>query len=305
MSRYDDVLAVTGANGNLGRRLLRALADRGQAVRALVRSRTAGDTLRALGLTPEPEVREVDYLDANSMERALAGCTQLVHLVGILKETRTNRYVDAHERSAATLAEAAARNAIGRVVALSIHGADPASTNACLRSRGAADATLLRAAPAVVVLRVPMVLGEGDYASRALAARARRAFGVSLRAASLEQPVYGGDVVAAIVAALAGGVTGRQVIELAGPESLSRRALTERAAAVLGTRTRVVSLPLAPAFAAAALLERCLANPPVTRAMLEVLDHDDRIDPAPGARALGLTLTPLDETLRRVLAPGP
>ena len=33
--------------------------------------------------------------------------------------------------------------------------------------------------------------------------------------------------------------------------------------------------------------------------MLEVLEHDDRVDPGPACRALGLTLTPLDETLRR------
>jgi len=30
-----------------------------------------------------------------------------------------------------------------------------------------------------------------------------------------------------------------------------------------------------------------------------VLEHDDHVDPSPACRALGLTLTPLDETLRR------
>jgi hypothetical protein len=32
--------------------------------------------------------------------------------------------------------------------------------------------------------------------------------------------------------------------------------------------------------------------------MLGVLEHDDRIDPAPAAEQLGLELTPLDDTLR-------
>ena len=40
-----------------------------------------------------------------------------------------------------------------------------------------------------------------------------------------------------------------------------------------------------------------------SRAMLGVLEHDDRIDPVPACRALGLELTPLDETLRRSLEP--
>jgi DNA-binding GntR family transcriptional regulator len=35
--------------------------------------------------------------------------------------------------------------------------------------------------------------------------------------------------------------------------------------------------------------------------MLGVLDHDDRIDPTEATRRLGLSLTPLDEALRRCL----
>jgi hypothetical protein len=37
--------------------------------------------------------------------------------------------------------------------------------------------------------------------------------------------------------------------------------------------------------------------------MLGVLEHDDDIDPRPAARRLGLTLTPLAETLAHTFAP--
>jgi hypothetical protein len=37
----------------------------------------------------------------------------------------------------------------------------------------------------------------------------------------------------------------------------------------------------------------------MTRAMFDVLQHDDRVDPGPACKRLGLALTPLDETLRR------
>ena len=46
-----------------------------------------------------------------------------------------------------------------------------------------------------------------------------------------------------------------------------------------------------------------MADPPVTRAMLGVLNHDDDVDPAEPCRRLGLELTPLDETLRRCVGP--
>jgi len=307
------MLAITGANGNLGRRLLAHLAvlarDGNPAVpacllpvRALVRSADAVRRLEAMDLPAGFEVREVDYLDVEAMTAALAGCSHVVHLVGIIKASAGNRYEDAHERTCEVLAAAAGRGAVDRIVYLSILGAADAHPNACLRSRAAAENALLAGTVEALVLRVPMVLGEGDYAARSLAARARRAFSVTLRAQSLEQPIYAGDVIEAICALLAGSrSTVGSIVELAGPESLSRRALTQRAAAMLDRRTRVLSLPLAVGLAAARVFEWVSSNPPVTRDMLEILDHDDCIDAKPTAAALGIALTPLDTMLRNSL----
>lgn len=290
------MLAITGANGHLGTRIL---TERTHApVRALVRSARAAGQVRALA---GDDVRVVDYRDPAGLAAALAGCSGVIHLVGILKESAAARYVDAHERTCAALAEAAADAGVARIVYLSILGAAPAEPNACLASRAAAEQILQRGPVPATVIRVPMVLGEGDYASRALRARARRAWNLVLRPASLEQPIYAGDVVAALLAAAARS-DGPDLFELAGPESLPRAELIRRAAAVLGRRTRVVGIPLGAGLAAAGLLERLPGDPPVTRTMLGVLDHDDCIDPEPAARALGLALTPLDEMLRRCVA---
>lgn len=61
-------------------------------------------------------------------------------------------------------------------------------------------------------------------------------------------------------------------------------------------------VPRAVAAAFAALAERLSDDPPVTTAMLGVLEHDDDVDPFPACRRLGLTLTPLDETLDHTFA---
>lgn len=293
------MIAVTGANGHLGRRLLGRLAPHGR-VRALVRSRRAAEQVAALGLGEAVDVRIVDYTDAAALATALEGCRAAVHLVGILKEGRSSRYRDAHEATCQALAAAAAEAGLDRLVYLSIVGAGPASGNACLASKGRAERLLLDGAVPACVIRVPMVLGEGDYAAAALAARARRGCNVLLRGASLEQPIYAGDVIEAVVAAL-DAATASGALDLAGPESLPRAELVRRAAAVLGRQTRIVSLPVGLGLALAGLLETLLPEPPVTRAMLGVLDHDDRVDAAPALAALGIGLTPLDETLRRCI----
>jgi NADH dehydrogenase len=292
-------ILVTGANGNLGRRLLRRLAA-AHPLRAVVRSERAAEAVRSAGALPAPEIRILDYADAERVAEAALGCTHAVHLVGILKESRTSRYLDAHERSCEVLARAADAAGLRRIVYPSILGARPESPNPCLASKGRAERILLGARTPALVLRVPMVLGEDDYAALALRARARAKRAVLVRGgASLEQPIYAGDVTEAIVRGLEAPGLDDVALDLAGPESLPHRALVARAAAVLGAPPpRVVPLPRVVAFAGAWLAERLLADPPVTRAMLGVLDHDDRIDPADACRRLGISLTPLDETLR-------
>jgi NADH dehydrogenase len=287
---------ITGANGHLGRRLIARLTP-GVQVTAIVRSPTARRVLEATGATMR--IVELDYRDARALSEAAEGCDCAVHLVGILKETATNRYVDAHERATEALVKAAGATRLRRIVCVSILGSDARSANPALASKGRAERMLLDAEAPALILRVPMVLGEEDYAARALRRRAHRRLVFLLRGASLEQPIYAGDVVEAITAGINLPGNESAAIDLAGPESLSRAALVKRAAARVGKRVRCVSLPLAPALGLAWLAERLMANPPVTPAMLSVLDHDDCIDAATAAAKLGIRLTGLDDMLSR------
>jgi len=287
---------ITGANGHLGRRLIARLAP-ATAVVAVVRSSAARRALEPA--PPGVTIVEIDYRDSAALSAAARGCTACVHLVGILKETARSRYADAHEASTRAVVAAARAHGLARIVYVSILGADAGSPNAALASKGRAEKILSDAEVPATVLRVPMVLGEDDHAAHALQRRAYARLAWLVRGESLEQPIYAGDVVDAIVAALADRGAAHRTLDLAGPESLPRHALVERAAALAGRRVRCVSLPLAPVRALARCLERLFANPPVTAAMLGVLDHDDCIDPRTAAAELGIRLTGVDEMLRR------
>ncbi|HXV36786.1 MAG TPA: hypothetical protein VEC18_06545, partial [Myxococcota bacterium] len=94
-----------------------------------------------------------------------------------------------------------------------------------------------------------------------------------------------------------------RVLDLVGPESVTQRELVERAARLYDRRPCVVSIPKRLLLLVAELAERWLANPPLTRSALEVILADDELDPEPARRALGIRLTPLDETLRRCVGP--
>jgi NADH dehydrogenase len=294
---------VTGANGHVGRRLIRRL--RGSwprpEVRALVRSERAAQTLRALPDRVRPELVIADYRDEDTIAAAAQGCDRIVHLVGILKQTATARYSEAHETSTTAVARAAEKHDVGRIVYVSILGTDVDSPNACLASKARAEAILFERGTPATILRVPMVLGPGELAATALRARATKGFAFLVRGgASLEQPLDAENLVDALLAAMDDDSDETKRIDLAGPESIPHRELVARAAAVLGREPpRVIPVPYSLVRGFAAVATRLLGNPPITPAMLGVLDHDDHIDPAPACAALGIILSPLDETLRR------
>ena len=287
-----DRILVTGANGHLGRRLIERLAHDRQIV-AIVRSQRAAATLEGIGI----DTRVVDNRDTNALSKASEGCIAAVHLVGIIKESSANAFYDAHELTTRALTTV---QSLQRIVYLSVVGAALESTNPCFASKAAAEEILLTGRADATILRVAMVLGEGDYASKALAKRALSALSVTFRATSVEQPIYAGDVVEGIVSAL-DSRGGTRTLDLAGPERITRRMLIHRAASLLGKRTAVLSLPLGSGQMVAALIEKTITNPPMTRAMLGVLDHDDDVEVGLACQQLNLKLTPLDETLRLCL----
>lgn len=304
-----DPIVVTGANGQIGRALLGVLAASGhRQVRALVRSERARDTIEAQGLDPAPEIRIVDYASPKEMEQAIHGFASVAHLVGIIKETRSTRYVEAHEQTCHALALAATRASVGRIVYLSILGAAPDAENDCLASKGRAETLLLDDRVATTVLRVPMVLGGDDFASASLRrqARARRLFLVA-GGRTLQQPIDVRDLVAAVLSACSAGPGKDLALDAGGPESLSHRQLVQRAARLWRGRgedgPRIHGIPIGLARFGVDCLERVLRDPPITRAMFEILQHDDRVDPEPFCRALELSLRPLDETLRDHVGP--
>ncbi|MEM7220565.1 MAG: NAD-dependent epimerase/dehydratase family protein [Pseudomonadota bacterium] len=298
-------IVVTGANGHLGSRLLPLLAQHAP-VLALVRSANAAAQVNSVTQAMKPEAAArvgctvLDYTDEAALGAALEGATEVVHLVGIIKEYPHTSYEQAHEGTTTALL-AAAPASLQRIHYLSIVGSHPGAANACLASKGRAEQMLLDGPVPTTVIQVPMVLGEGDYASAAIDAQARRGFNVVFAAAARDQPIYAGDVTTAIVQSRELPATFNERLCLAGPEAVSKRTLITRAASVLGRDTTVVGLPAWIARWATRALEAVSSDPPITSAMLEILNHDDCYDPEPACRTLGLTLTPLDDTLSHVL----
>ncbi|MGB1884622.1 MAG: SDR family oxidoreductase [Gammaproteobacteria bacterium] len=294
-------IVITGANGQLGRLLLPALSGTYD-LAAIVRSAGA---LARLAKRVGPEIAAAvhccDPWNADSLRSAVGRCDAIVHLVGTIRETSRNRFRHAHEAAAEAVSRLAGDTGCRHLIYISILGADHPGDLEILQRRLAVEQYLRDAIECVTTIRVPMVLGAGDRASRALARSASRRVSVLFGGDSLEQPIYAQDLIAAITNAIERGAGEHGTFNLAGPTVLTRRELVQRVASVLNTSPILLSAPFAPALAFARFGERFKNPAPLQSEMLRLLDHDDNIDPMPAAGALGIELTSLDDFLPRCI----
>ncbi|MFL5308649.1 MAG: NAD-dependent epimerase/dehydratase family protein [Polyangia bacterium] len=165
-------ILVTGATGKVGSRLARRLAQRGDAVRALVRDPARAVELRDGGI----ELAKGDLLQVESLAAALSDVDAVVHCAAFFRGATPEQAQAVNDLGTQHLARAARDAAVKRFVFTStglVYGPnggrlaqedDPcAPTAAYPVSKLAAERFLLALAGLDVrVLRLPFVYGDGD-----------------------------------------------------------------------------------------------------------------------------------------------
>jgi nucleoside-diphosphate-sugar epimerase len=178
-------------------------------------------------------------------------------------------------------------------------GANPVSSSAYIRSRGQGEAAVQAAFPGAVIVR-PAVIFASDDAFLTTILRLLRslpAYPVFGEGKTKLQPVYVGDVGAAIAQILRQSQKPYPVYELAGPRVYSYDELLRTIARIAGLRPALVRMPFA-LWGALARVAEILPQPPVTRNQVELMQIDTTAsDRLPGLRTLGISPRSIEEEL--------
>ena len=294
-------IGVTGANGFIGRHVVRQAVASGCEVAGFVRSEAAAQVVREAGGRPVVMMGR----DPEAMVRALDGCLAVVHLAQIGAERGGQTYEAVNIGYTERVLEDARHAGVPRVVYLSglgvaRYGMSPRCSNAYFLSKLAAETILFRSGLEGVVFRPSYVVGPGDaWVPSVLRALEAGEVEVPGEGGYRVQPVDVADAAAAVLAAVERPAEAfPTVFDLAGPEALPYARLLERLAAVarrLGRRAdlRVRSVPVEEADRRA----RSGGYQGMLPDELDCLLCDEVADPAPLEALLGRPLTPLDEAL--------
>jgi uncharacterized protein YbjT (DUF2867 family) len=291
-------IAITGANSSVGQSLLRHLARLGEdEVIAVVRSERAAASLPS---SSRIAVHVVAYEDADRLAHALSGADCVVHLAGILIEWTGTSYESANVGTAEAVALAALEAGVSHLVQVSVIGASVGSPNRYFRSKAEAERAFTDTGIPSTILRTPILLGPGTAGAAALSRMIRRSTARLLGGGTYTmRPLDADDLDVALVAICRTRPTGTRLLELVGPEPVTYRALVERAARCAGTEVTLGAMPIGVAKAGAWLrstFKRGGVNPTV----IDVITRDEVVEENADAE-LGLELTPLDETLNKIL----
>jgi len=263
-------IAITGANGFVGRHVVARLAGRHD-VRALISERPGAERELPSGSF---DVRRADVRKAETLRGQLDGVDAVVHTVAIPTE-RSQRFAEVNVAGVAHVIEEARRAGVGRLVHMSALGADPDSPYPYLRSKGEGQAIVTGSGISHVVLRPSLLFGEGDdFFPRLRFSLMFPVVPVPGDGKARFQPVHVDDIAQAIVAALERPeISGPH--EVGGPSPVTYDEMLAETMRGAGTSRPTLHVPVLLMKPPAVVMGLFMKDPPVTVDQLDLLKVDN------------------------------
>ena len=242
---HGSLVTVLGGSGFVGRFAVRALANDGWRIRAATRRPDLAGHLQPMGAVGQIQPVQANLRYPDSVRRAVKGADAVVNLVGILVKSGAQTFHSVHVAGARAAAKAAKEAGAQTFVHVSAIGADRKSWGRYGRTKAAGEAAVLAEFPEAIILRPSLVFGPEDQLFNRFAAMAGFSPFLPLIGGgkTLLQPVYVGDVGAAVAAVLRGNAKPRTIYELGGPDVVTFRRLLDLTQDWSGRKRWYVRIP--------------------------------------------------------------
>lgn len=302
IDRSESLVTVFGGGGFIGRYVIQQLVKSGWRIRIAERDPGRAYFLQPLGWVGQFQFVSADIRKRESVERAVAGASAVINLVGILKGDFLGFHVD----GARNVAEAAAAAGARSLVHVSAMGASADSDSRYGRSKGEGEAAVRSAFPGATIIRPSVVFGPEDNFTNRFASMARRLPVLPVIGGDSKfQPVYVADLGRAIsAAALDPEQHGGKIYELGGPQVVTMAELNRLICEATG-RAGKMTVPVPDALGGMiASLTGWMPGAPITSDHWKMLQRPNVASgDLPGFEAFGIRPEPLGALAETWLMP--
>ena len=294
-------VAITGANSSVGKNLLVRLSKEEEiTIVAGVRNEKV---IPELPKNPAIKPTIINYDDIKSLEKALDGADIVIHLAGILIETKHSNYANANIAATAAIVDAAKKSDVKSIIFISVVGASPESRNAYFRSKGVAEELVLSSGLGARILRTPILFGPNAAGSQAIIGMISSGQAKLLGGGHYQmRPLDIDDLSEALTILCSTSIQDQVTYELVGPESAPYRDIIEMTAQVMGKTIAFGNVPILLAKFGAAITS-ILKGGGITPTVIDVITQDEIVKTNADS-ALGITLTPMKQTLKKMTSLG-
>ncbi len=294
------IVALTGATGYVGGRLLRAFEERGIPVRCLARRPEALEGRVA----PTTEVRSVDLRRPREVTAALEGVDTAYYLIHSMGSNSRFDREDRH--TALEFGRAARACGVRRIIYLGGLGAGPALSSH-LASRQEVGKILRESGVPTIEFRASIVIGSGSLSFELIRSLVDR-LPVMLTPSwvrTLTQPIAIDDVVAYLIAALDVRGEASPVYEIGGPQRVSYGDLMREYARQRNLRRIVVPVPvLTPRISSLWLGLITPVYARVGRKLIDGVRNETIVHDTSALRAFAVEPRPVAEAIALAIADG-
>jgi len=303
MQNNQKIIAVFGAGGFLGKHLMRQLTKLDYRIKVATRNPYLKGYLKPLGDPGQIELFKTNIFDPESVKHVLRNCDFVINLVGILHETKKQKFNHIHSQFPYLLSNLCKELGIKNLIHVSALGVRERHISQYMQSKFLGERNIQDTFKPSVILRPSVVFGPEDKFFNTFASLAQFSPILPLIGGGKTKfaPIYVGDVAKSIVKALELNNSEPKIYELGGPENYSFKELMEILLTEIKKKRLLVSIPFGFAKFQSYFLQ-LMPNPLLTPDQVELLKHNNIVTgDHPTLKDLGITGTPIQSILSKYI----
>ena len=303
MQNNQKIIAIFGAGGFIGKHLMRELTKLDYRIKVATRSPYLKGYLKTQGNPGQIELFETNIFDLDSIKEVLNNCNFVINLVGILYETRKQKFDAVHSYFPDLLSKACSELGIEKLIHVSALGIKEKHPSKYIQSKLKGENKIRENFSGSKILRPSVIFGQEDKFFNTFAQIAQFSPMLPLIGGGKTKfaPIYVGDVAKAIVRALEINNSESEIYELGGPKEYSFKELMKILLTEIKKKRFLVSIPWGIARFQSYFLQM-LPNPLLTPDQVELLKHSNVVTGNyPTLKDLGITGTEIQNILPKYI----
>ncbi len=303
MQKNQKIIAIFGAGGFLGKHLMRELTKLDYRVKVATRNPYLKGYLKPLGNPGQIELFKTNIFNSEDIKQVLRNCDLAINLVGILYETRKQKFNQIHSQFPLLLSNLCNEFGVKNLVHISALGVKEKHSSQYMLSKLQGEKNIQDTFKSSIILRPSVVFGPEDKFFNTFASLAQFSPILPLVGGGKTKfaPIYVGDVAKTIVKALELNNSEPKIYELGGPENYSFKELMEILLTEIKKKRFLVPIPYGFAKFQSYFLQM-MPNPLLTPDQVELLKHNNIVSGEyPTLNDLGIIGTPIQSILPKYI----